>query len=63
MKNVNLFTDNTTESTFSSQLPQGTLDLLASQAVRDGVQQGDYNTEKHRGQSVRVWVVAYIGLT
>lgn len=68
MKNVNLIllqniTTITTESTFSSQLPQGTLDLLVSQAVDDGVQQGDYNTEKHRDQGVHIWAVAYIGLS
>jgi hypothetical protein len=46
---------------FSSQLPQGTLDLLVSQVVDDGSLHRGYNTEEHRDQDVHVQGIAFFG--
>ena len=50
MKNVDLFIDITTESTFSSKLPQGTLGLLVTQTVDDGVPQGGGVSQHRKSQ-------------
>ena len=54
LKTTDLDTNIARDHIPSSQLPQGTLDLLVSQTVYDGVQHGGHNTEEHRDQNIYV---------